>query len=380
MKISSLPYLFIYGCSALCMLFMAPCHLQSQSETHLLKFHLIRYKIDSVVIPAIYKYNRRRTDSTLKRAATVISKSHHHPDSNFSNITIKVFENGDTLSSPVHTFSNIAKSALSFNNSTGQGYYELTGLTASRKKMTACVYRDAETFIAFKQDFHVLSEPLKPLPETPTHPSVIAKSPEPPVMDLPIGTVLPYMMTSFSHLEIGGWFLCDGRAISSLDHLTADEKTELISLLTAAGNPNPNNLPDLRGYFLRGVDGGSGNDPDHLSRTGSGHRVGGIQGEEFKSHNHTQANHTHSGTTSTNGNHTHTWNYGREGDDSGNGGSNNEFTYASGPNYDSPIAQAGDHSHSFTTGLASNSTINSTGGNETRPKNIGVNYIIKVRR
>jgi hypothetical protein len=45
------------------------------------------------------------------------------------------------------------------------------------------------------------------------------------------------------------------------------------------------------------------------------------------------------------------------------------------------INSDGAHTHTFTTdAVASASTINASGGNETRPKNDGINYIVKVRR
>lgn len=58
---------------------------------------------------------------------------------------------------------------------------------------------------------------------------------------------------------------------------------------TSGGNLN---LPDLRGRFPRGVDGGAANDPDRASRTAantggnSGDAVGSVQADAMASHNH----------------------------------------------------------------------------------------------
>jgi hypothetical protein len=54
--------------------------------------------------------------------------------------------------------------------------------------------------------------------------------------------------------------------------------------------------------------------------------------------------------------HSHRWLYGLEGDDSGSGGSYNEFTQVPGVNA---------------------APIEASGGNETRPVNANVNFIIK---
>jgi hypothetical protein len=193
-------------------------------------------------------------------------------------------------------------------------------------------------------------------------------------------------MNSSLQLEVSGWFVCDGRSIPSLSHLTNDEKSALINLLYASGNPNYNNLPDMRGYFLRGVDGGSGNDPGHAARTGIGSKLGGIQEEEFKSHNHTQNDHQHSGSTDWRGEHSHSfedisWSENRV------IGVNNLIgaagTDMDNSHYTTPKATSteGLHAHSFTTNTAIGGapTIQHNGGNETRPKNIGVSYIIKAR-
>ena len=95
----------------------------------------------------------------------------------------------------------------------------------------------------------------------------------------------------------------------------------------------------MRGKFPRGVDNGAGNDPDAASRTeqavggNTGDAVGSIQGDAYKLHSHGNAttyNNTVSGTTK-------------------------KRTY---------------------TALGDRTT--NSGGNETRPKNVYVNFIIKT--
>ncbi len=50
-------------------------------------------------------------------------------------------------------------------------------------------------------------------------------------------------------------------------------------------------------------------------------------------------------------------------------------------NHNHSISTDGAHTHTFTTAAAASApTINHNGGNETRPKNVGVSYIVKVRR
>ncbi|MBI3260480.1 MAG: tail fiber protein [Ignavibacteriae bacterium] len=153
---------------------------------------------------------------------------------------------------------------------------------------------------------------------------------------VPLGTVQAYMGAGsyLTYLEKSGWYLCDGRAIASLDSLTASEKNALAALLASGGNPDNTSLPDMRGYFLRGADNSSGNDPDEGSRSGTGAKLGSVQGDRLQSHSHTI-------------------------------------------NADA-AAGAGT---SVATSAATTTTVttNATGGNETRPKNIYVNWIIKAK-
>jgi microcystin-dependent protein len=91
-----------------------------------------------------------------------------------------------------------------------------------------------------------------------------------------------------------GWKLCDG---SKLDR----NKKEFAALFDAigtvhGGDGNPNFLlPDYRGMFLRGVDHGAKRDPEADTRSppgaddnsgNSGNAVGSVQMDQLRSHQH----------------------------------------------------------------------------------------------
>lgn len=152
---------------------------------------------------------------------------------------------------------------------------------------------------------------------------------------VPAGTILPFAGTSAPT----GYMLCDGSAVSRATYAV------LFGVLsTAYGEGDGSttfNIPDLRGRFLRGVDGGSGNDPDAASRTAmatggnTGNNIGSIQVDGLKSHTHYVDNYMGGGSGATG------------------------IPLNPGNNI-GPV------------------TAGATGGNETRPKNAYVNYIIKI--
>jgi microcystin-dependent protein len=159
----------------------------------------------------------------------------------------------------------------------------------------------------------------------------------------PPGTVVAYMGATAPT----GWLLCNGASVS---------RTTYASLYAVIGNAsgsadtNNFNVPDLRGRFLRGwnsdatgvardldapntnvLTGGRG-----ASNTGgnTGNSIGSLQYDGFKSHTHTEYQTQYGGT--------------------GTGGGGYNW-----PNYTTLINSG------------------ATGGSETRPANVYVNYIIK---
>lgn len=159
--------------------------------------------------------------------------------------------------------------------------------------------------------------------------------------------VLALLVPSGAILAFGGaaapagFLLCDGSAVS---------RTTYASLFTAVGvsfgqgdNSTTFNVPDLRGRFLRGIDASQGRDPDAASRTAMntggnvGDNIGSIQSDAFRAHNHTFESYaTNTGSSSA------------------------------------PALRDATVSNLQT------ENVTTSGGNETRPINAAVNYLIKT--
>lgn len=134
-----------------------------------------------------------------------------------------------------------------------------------------------------------------------------------------VGDVVESLLdeVQFQNERNSTWVLADGRNV-------AGSKFENIT--------NMSNVPDARGMFLRGKNNGRN---DGLEDPAGERNLGDFQNDEFKSHTHSLPNLTSDSGSSTDGPNT--------------------------PN----------------DGTVENST-GATGGDETRPKNIAVNYFIKI--
>lgn len=159
---------------------------------------------------------------------------------------------------------------------------------------------------------------------------------------IPIGTCLPLPASGIPY----GYLLCDGAAVSR--SVYAVLYTNIGNAHGSGDNSTTFNIPDYRGRFLRGRDGGVARDLDRVSRsvmaTGGnvGDNIGSVQAESFNAHSHVSHGYV----------------------------SQTFFSYSGGG------GTAG-----ITTPLAADSStvIASTGGNETRPLNATVNYIIRYK-
>lgn len=155
----------------------------------------------------------------------------------------------------------------------------------------------------------------------------------------PVGAVTPFAGNTDKIPD--GWLLCDGATYVTTEY---PKLFDAIGYNWGTTGPDTFRVPDLRGVFLRGVNGGISDgfaDPNRDARvsryTGGniGNTVGSYQDDQFRSHSHTYKN-----TLMI----------------IGNGG------YHSGGSYG---------------GSSQNPPVNNTGGDETRPRNAYVNYIIK---
>lgn len=111
----------------------------------------------------------------------------------------------------------------------------------------------------------------------------------------PSGTIVAFGGTT----PPAGWLLCNGQTVS---------RSTYSSLYAVVGNSFGSgdgsttfHLPDLRGRFLRGLDGTANIDPDKASRTAmnsggnTGNLIGSIQTDAFQGHKHRMTYHNNPG-------------------------------------------------------------------------------------
>ena len=168
----------------------------------------------------------------------------------------------------------------------------------------------------------------------------------------PTGSIMPF---AGSKDKIpSGWVLCDGTELNRIDYATL---YDVIGTNWGSGNNSTTfRVPDMRGVFLRGVSDGKTNfDNDRNSRSSmysggnTNDNVGSFQAESFKSHNHGGGRHRHSIGFKLSGIIV----------DTGGGSDQSVVTGSTNTSYADDIVKA-------------------SGGNETRPDNVYVYYIIKL--
>jgi microcystin-dependent protein len=154
----------------------------------------------------------------------------------------------------------------------------------------------------------------------------------------PVGTMIAYAGNFNPDLEKQGWLPCDGRIVNRKAY------SKLFAAIGEAwGAPDEENihLPQTQGLFLRGLTGETSYDPDVNDRTNlypkgsTKNNVGSYQVDAFKLHHH---------------------------------------RYFSPFKIDVKITPG----NSYNLHTSANNNTETTGGNETRPKNVYVNYLIFV--
>lgn len=166
-----------------------------------------------------------------------------------------------------------------------------------------------------------------------------------------------------------GSLICDGRLLSRTTY--ADLFAKLGTTYGAGDGSTTFQLPDYRGEFLRGWDGGRGIDADRVR--------GSFQTDQNKTHTHSGTtasdSHTHtwSGTTNSAGDHTHTISdLGGNGEDERQSKPSASDWGNTGRNY--VVPSAGAHTHTISGTTSSNAHTHTfiteaSGGTEVRVRN-----------
>lgn len=169
---------------------------------------------------------------------------------------------------------------------------------------------------------------------------------------VPTGTVSAFVGATAP----AGYLLCNGQSLSRTTYATL---YAIIGTKYGTADGNSFNIPDFRGRFLRMIDGGSSRDPDKASRTAmntggvTGDDLGTIQTSAYLSHSHLAVSTgSVTGSAPTSSNYVSYW-------------------------WGSPSAGTNDYLLQGSNTAASTGKTSLVGGNETRPINASVNYIIK---
>jgi microcystin-dependent protein len=169
-----------------------------------------------------------------------------------------------------------------------------------------------------------------------------------------------------------GYLDCNGAAVSRTTYAAL---FAIVGTKYGTGDGSTTfNLPNYNRMFLRGWS-ASGtplvDDPDKTARTDRGDGTGGNvigswQADALEGHTHGPG--TLAGTTNTTGAHTHSYTAPNQSNTMASGGADTLRGTLSGT-----TGSAGDHSHTVTLGSGASA---STGGNETRPNNVYVRFLI----
>ncbi|MCQ4043263.1 phage tail protein [Streptantibioticus rubrisoli] len=183
-----------------------------------------------------------------------------------------------------------------------------------------------------------------------------------PLGDLVVGSIVPYgALIDAGALEAQGWLYCDGRGLSPTDY---PDLFAVIGTLHGGNGTSTFNLPDYRGYLLRGVDDNTARDPDAASRTAAA--PGGVAGDNVGSMQQpaTALPNTSSFNVDSAGSHTHPVSHVPT--DSSSVAETGNYRSIWNPGSADTDA-AGKHSH----------TVSDGGDTETRPVNAYVNFLIR---
>ena len=244
---------------------------------------------------------------------------------------------------------------------TRRAHFDTNGITIRDRK--ALRFRDTSNsnFVALRAPDNAAADITLTLPSTDGNANDVLQSDG--SGNLSFAALPQAVPTGSVHLMAGnnvpsGYLKCNGQAVSQTTYAALYQ----VIGATYGQTATTFNLPDLRGEFVRGWDDSRGVD--------SGRDFGSAQGHEFFSHNHVITDPGHSHSINDPG-HFH------------------NVAYTNSDNGDGVIEESGTGFNGFeptenaTTNISINSnqtgiSVQGRGGNETRPRNIAMMYVIKT--
>ena len=176
----------------------------------------------------------------------------------------------------------------------------------------------------------------------------------------PVGSVLAYIALTAPV----GWLVCDGQSLNAITNTQYETLWNLIGLTFGGTGKADFKVPDLRGEFIRGWSNGRTEGSPAVD-VDSGRVFGSKQNDLLKKHKHNSSN-------------SDCQNYADYVHGVSNGQRFNTFCDSNGVNWNGAAPLTGDGTHGDQTGTyAGAPTSVGVVGEETRPRNIALNYIIK---
>ena len=253
-------------------------------------------------------------------------------------------------------FKNAANDFSIVTDGTRRAHFDSNGITIRDRKALRLRDTSNSNFVAIQAPSNVASDITLTLPDSDGNANDVLQSDGSGNLSF---TALPQAVPTGSvHLMASttapsGYLKCNGAAVSRTTY--ADLFNEIGTAFGAGDGSSTFNVPDLRGEFVRGWDDSRGID--------SGRNFGTAQSDQNKQHNHT--------ATSTVSDPGHVHNYIDQVNDA-NGG----YRWWKGGDNDCR-GDNKDTGNAFT-GIGVTTTVQNSGGNEARPRNIAMMYVIKT--
>jgi microcystin-dependent protein len=252
-------------------------------------------------------------------------------------------------------FKNSANDFSIVTGGTRRAHFDSNGITIRDRKALRLRDSSNSNFVAIRAPSNAASDITLTLPNSDGNANDVLQSDGSGNLSF---TALPQSVPTGSvHLMAsttvpGGYLKCNGAAVSRTTY--ADLFAEIGTAFGAGNGSSTFNLPDLRGEFVRGWDDSRGVD--------SGRNFGTAQSDQNKQHNHSAT------STVTDPGHNHVY-IDQQAHNEG---------YRPWKAGDNDCGQRNKNTSNAFTGISVSTSIANDGGNESRPRNIAMMYVIKT--